>query len=264
MLELAAGRCDIALSGGLDTFNDIFMYMCFSKTPALSPSGDARPFDAAADGTVLGEGLGILVLKRLDDARRDGDRIYAVIRSMGSSSDGRGQAVYAPSAAGQVKALRQAYDLAGVSPGSIELVEAHGTGTRVGDAIELEALEQVYSEREFGLALVRPGLDQVAGGAHQGGSGRRGPDQGGAGASSQGVAADDQGQPAHRAAGLGQLSLLSEHREQALAAPPRPSPPGRGQRLRLRGQQFPLPARGSRARAGRDRLGGRRPDPGLL
>ncbi len=146
MLELAAGRCDIALSGGLDTFNDIFMYMCFSKTPALSPSGDARPFDASSDGTTLGEGLGIVVLKRLDDARRDGDRIYAVIRSMGTSSDGKGQAVYAPSAAGQVKALRQAYDLAGVTPGSIELVEAHGTGTRVGDAIELEALEQVYGE----------------------------------------------------------------------------------------------------------------------
>ena len=101
MLELAAGRCDIALSGGLDTFNDIFMYMCFSKTPALSPSGDARPFDAASDGTALGEGLGILVLKRLDDARRDGDRIYAVIRSMGSSSDGRGQAVYAPAPPGR-------------------------------------------------------------------------------------------------------------------------------------------------------------------
>ena len=150
MLELAAGRCDIALSGGLDTFNDIFMYMCFSKTPALSPSGDARPFDAAADGTALGEGLGILVLKRLDDARRDGDRIYAVIRSMGSSSDGRGQAVYAPSATGQVKALHQAYDLAGVSPGSIELVEAHGTGTRVGDATELEALEQVYRDANSG------------------------------------------------------------------------------------------------------------------
>jgi acyl transferase domain-containing protein/acyl carrier protein len=144
MLELAAMRCDVALSGGLDTFNDIFMYMCFSKTPALSPTGNARPFDAAADGTILGEGLGILVLKRLEDARRDGDRIYAVIRSMGTSSDGKGQAVYAPSVAGQVSALRQAYDLAGVAPGSIELVEAHGTGTNVGDAIELEALEQVY------------------------------------------------------------------------------------------------------------------------
>ena len=101
MLELAAGRCDVALSGGLDTFNDIFMYMCFSKTPALSPTGNARPFDSGADGTILGEGLGIVVLKRLADARRDGDRIYAVIRSMGTSSDGKGQAVYAPSALGR-------------------------------------------------------------------------------------------------------------------------------------------------------------------
>ena len=96
MHELASGRCDVALSGGLDTFNDIFMYMCFSKTPALSPSGDARPFAASGDGTILGEGLGVVVLKRLDDARRDGDRIYAVIRSMGASSDGKGQAIYAP------------------------------------------------------------------------------------------------------------------------------------------------------------------------
>ena len=96
LLELAAGRCDIAVTGGIDTFNDIFMYMCFSKTPALSPTGDARPFDAEADGTILGEGLGVLVLKRLADARRDGDRIYAVIRSIGTSSDGKGQAVYAP------------------------------------------------------------------------------------------------------------------------------------------------------------------------
>jgi acyl transferase domain-containing protein/NAD(P)-dependent dehydrogenase (short-subunit alcohol dehydrogenase family)/acyl carrier protein len=143
-LELAAGRCDLAVTGGLDTFNDIFMYMCFSKTPALSPTGDARPFDAEADGTILGEGLGVVILKRLTDAQRDGDRIYAVIRSIGSSSDGKGQAVYAPSAAGQKKALEQAYQLAGASPATVELLEAHGTGTKVGDAIELEALEQVY------------------------------------------------------------------------------------------------------------------------
>ncbi|WP_210405637.1 type I polyketide synthase [Paludisphaera borealis] len=144
MHELASGRCDVALSGGLDTFNDIFMYMCFSKTPALSPSGDARPFAASGDGTILGEGLGVLVLKRLDDAKRDGDRIYAVIRSMGASSDGKGQSIYAPVASGQVKALRQAYEQAGVTPDSIELIEAHGTGTRVGDGVEVEALEEVY------------------------------------------------------------------------------------------------------------------------
>jgi len=144
LLELAAGRCDVALTGGLDTFNDIFMYMCFSKTPALSPTGDARPFAAAGDGTILGEGLGVLTLKRLDDARRDGDRVYAVIKGVGASSDGKGNAVYAPSAAGQVKCLRRAYESAGVSPETIELVEAHGTGTRVGDAVELSALAEVY------------------------------------------------------------------------------------------------------------------------
>jgi acyl transferase domain-containing protein/NAD(P)-dependent dehydrogenase (short-subunit alcohol dehydrogenase family)/acyl carrier protein len=146
LLELATGRCDLAVTGGIDTFNDIFVYMCFSKTPALSPTGDARPFDADADGTILGEGLGLLVLKRLDDARRDGDRIYAVIKSIGSSSDGKGQAVYAPSAAGQVKALRRAIDLADIAPESVELIEAHGTGTKVGDATELAALDEVYGK----------------------------------------------------------------------------------------------------------------------
>ncbi len=150
LLELAVGRCDLAVTGGIDTFNDIFVYMCFSKTPALSPSGEARPFDAGADGTILGEGLGMLVLKRLDDARRDGDRIYAVIRSIGSSSDGKGQAVYAPSAAGQVLALSRAYNQASIAPRTVELVEAHGTGTRVGDSTELEALEEVYGASDGG------------------------------------------------------------------------------------------------------------------
>ena len=143
-LELQAGRADVVVTGGADTFNDIFMYMCFSKTPALSPTGDARPFDAAGDGTILGEGIGVVVLKRLSDAERDGDRVYAVVKGIGSSSDGKGNAIYAPSAAGQVKALRNAYRLAGVSPDTIELVEAHGTGTRVGDGVEISALTDVY------------------------------------------------------------------------------------------------------------------------
>src|SRR5262249_27645265 len=120
-------------------------YMCFSKTPALSPTGNARPFDAAADGTVLGEGLGMVVLKRLADARRDGDKVYAVLRGVGSSSDGKGNAIYAPKAARQVEALRAAYAVSGVSPTTVELVEAHGTGTRVGDATEVEALTEVYA-----------------------------------------------------------------------------------------------------------------------
>jgi acyl transferase domain-containing protein/NAD(P)-dependent dehydrogenase (short-subunit alcohol dehydrogenase family) len=146
VLELESGRSDMVLSGGLDTFNDPFMYMCFSKTPALSPTGDARPFDENGDGTILGEGIGMVVLKRLSDAERDGDRIYAVISGIGSSSDGKGKAVYAPDSGGQARALRAAYRMAGVRPDSIELVEAHGTGTKVGDATEIGGLTSVYRD----------------------------------------------------------------------------------------------------------------------
>src|SRR4051794_26941854 len=149
-LELQTGRADVAVTGGIDTFNDIFMYMCFSKTPALSPTGDAKPFDADGDGTILGEGLGVVVLKRLADAERDGDTVYAVLRGIGSSSDGKGNAIYAPSTAGQKKAILNAYNLAGVTPDTIELVEAHGTGTRVGDTAEITALTEVYSEKPSG------------------------------------------------------------------------------------------------------------------
>jgi acyl transferase domain-containing protein/NAD(P)-dependent dehydrogenase (short-subunit alcohol dehydrogenase family) len=145
-LELTSGRSDMVITGGLDTFNDIFMHLCFSKTPALSPSGEAKPFDRSCDGTLLGEGLGMVVLKRLADAERDGDRIYAVIKGIGSSSDGKGNAIYAPRADGQQQALRRAYADAGITPDTVELVEAHGTGTRVGDATEVQALGEVYRE----------------------------------------------------------------------------------------------------------------------
>src|SRR3712207_8923586 len=108
--------------------------MCFSKTPALSRTGDAKPFDADGDGTILGEGLGIVVLKRLADAERDGDRVYAVLKAIGSSSDGKGNAVYAPSAQGQVRCLRNAYELAGVVPAPVWVGEADRPGTQGGGA----------------------------------------------------------------------------------------------------------------------------------
>jgi acyl transferase domain-containing protein/NAD(P)-dependent dehydrogenase (short-subunit alcohol dehydrogenase family) len=145
ILELLAGRGDMMITGGVDTLNDIFMHMCFAKTGVLSHSGDARPFSEKADGTVLGEGIGILILKRLTDARKAGDRIYAVIKTMASSSDGRSQSIYAPSAAGQIKALRKAYENAGFSASTVQLIEAHGTGTRVGDAVEFESLKTVFA-----------------------------------------------------------------------------------------------------------------------
>nr|MCU0540192.1 acyltransferase domain-containing protein [Desulfobacterales bacterium] len=143
LLELASGRSDMVITGGVDTLNDIFMHMCFAKTQILSPTGDARPFSQNADGTVLGEGVGLVVLKRLADAERDGNRIYAVIRGIGSASDGRSQSIYAPRIEGQVQAMEAAYAAAGFDPGTVELVEAHGTGTRVGDKVEFQALCRV-------------------------------------------------------------------------------------------------------------------------
>ena len=144
--ELRLGESDLVITGGVDTMNDIFMYVCFSKTPALSPTGDCRPFSDQADGTMLGEGIGMFALRRLADAERDGNRIYAVIKGVGSSSDGRAKSVYAPLPAGQVLALERAYAQAGYGPDSVGLVEAHGTGTRAGDAAEFEALRQVFEQ----------------------------------------------------------------------------------------------------------------------
>ncbi|MFT5458655.1 MAG: acyl transferase domain-containing protein, partial [Myxococcota bacterium] len=144
--ELQLGQSDLVITGGCDTMNDIFMYMCFSKTPALSPTGECAPFSDRADGTLLGEGLGMVALKRLEDAERDGDRIYAVLKGLGSSSDGRSKSVYAPVSEGQAKALRRAYSSAGYGADTVELVEAHGTGTKAGDAAEFAGLEIAFDE----------------------------------------------------------------------------------------------------------------------
>jgi polyketide-type polyunsaturated fatty acid synthase PfaA len=143
--ELYLGESDMVITGGVDCFNDIFMFMCFAKVTALSPTGDCRPFSNQSDGTMLGEGLAMFALKRLDDAERHGDRIYAVIRGIGTSSDGRAKSIYAASPAGQAKALRRAYSAAGYGPETVGLVEAHGTGTKAGDAAEFAALQEVFA-----------------------------------------------------------------------------------------------------------------------
>ena len=143
--ELTLGHADMVITGAVDTLNDHTTYQCFSKTRALSPTGDCRPFSEHADGTMLGEGVAMFALKRLTDAERDGNRIYAVIRGVGSSSDGRGTAIYAPLPEGQVAALRRAYRAAGYSPDTVDLIEAHGTGTAAGDIAEVTALRQVFS-----------------------------------------------------------------------------------------------------------------------
>ncbi|MBN1248543.1 MAG: acyltransferase domain-containing protein [Anaerolineae bacterium] len=152
--QLLEGRADMMITGGVDTDNSAFTYMCFSKTPAFSQGEVPRPFDADADGMMVGEGIGMLVLKRMTDAERDGDRIYAVIRGIGASSDGRYKSIYAPRPEGQALALRRAYADAGVSPLSVGLIEAHGTGTRAGDPAEFAGLMQVFgSENGHGQTI---------------------------------------------------------------------------------------------------------------
>jgi acyl transferase domain-containing protein len=121
--------------------------MIFCQLNALSRRGKIQPFAEDADGTVLGEGLGMMVLKRATDARRDGDRIYAIIKAVGSASDGRALGLLAPRAEGEELAMRRAYAAAGVHPSSIGLIEAHGTGTAVGDQTEAETLARIFGRR---------------------------------------------------------------------------------------------------------------------
>jgi acyl transferase domain-containing protein/3-hydroxymyristoyl/3-hydroxydecanoyl-(acyl carrier protein) dehydratase/NAD(P)-dependent dehydrogenase (short-subunit alcohol dehydrogenase family)/acyl carrier protein len=147
VMELCAHKCDMSITGGVDCLNDIFMHMCFAKTGVLSHTSNARPFSKDADGTVLGEGIGMLVLKRLADAQKDKDRIYAVIKAVGTASDGKTSAIYAPDARGQRRALQDAYKQADIDPSSIGLLEAHGTGTRVGDKVEFTALKSCFDAR---------------------------------------------------------------------------------------------------------------------
>ncbi len=137
---------DLALSGGSDRSMAPPTYVKFSKIGALSADGSC-PFDDAANGFVMGEGCGVVVLKRLGDAVRDGDRVYAIIRSIGASSDGKGKGITAPNPEGQRRALRRAYDIAGVDPGSVDLFECHGTSTHVGDKVEVEALGELVAGR---------------------------------------------------------------------------------------------------------------------
>jgi polyketide-type polyunsaturated fatty acid synthase PfaA len=142
--ELQVGACDMVITGGVDTLNDIVMQMCFNLVGALSFKGDCTPFSNTADGTVLGEGIGMFALKRLVDAEADNDQIYGVIRGLGASSDGRSKSIYAPLPEGQSKAVKRAYEAAGYPISTVELIEGHGTGTKAGDLAEFQGAEIAF------------------------------------------------------------------------------------------------------------------------
>ena len=157
--ELESGTSDVAFAMGADAVMTPFAFTAFSKTHALSARGQCSPFDAAGDGIALSEGVGIVMLKRLEDAERDGDTIYSVIKGVGSSSDGREKGLTAPNHSGQVRALKRAYEKANISPERVGLVEAHGTGTVVGDHTEAKALIEVF--REGGADIQSTALGSV-------------------------------------------------------------------------------------------------------
>jgi acyl transferase domain-containing protein/phosphopantetheinyl transferase len=146
--ELRSRRSDMMIAGSVNASLPAEVYMVFQQLGALSRSSRVRPFATDADGTLLGEGLGMVVLKRLADARRDGDRVYAVIKAVGQSSDGRGLGLLAPNPAGEELAIRRAYAQAGIDPRHIGLIEAHGTGIPLGDRTEVAALRAVFGERD--------------------------------------------------------------------------------------------------------------------
>ncbi|HEV3174228.1 MAG TPA: polyketide synthase, partial [Actinocrinis sp.] len=145
--ELVAGRCDAMLAGGAHHCHDITFWSVFNQLGALSRSERIRPFHRGADGILIGEGTGVVVLKRLDDALAAGDRVYAVIRGTGVASDGRAASLFNPEPAGQVRAVRQAWAAAGLDPRAADalgLLEAHGTATPAGDGAEVTTLAEVF------------------------------------------------------------------------------------------------------------------------
>jgi acyl transferase domain-containing protein len=151
MQDLLSGRCDMALAGGVHGSTPPVTLMLFCQLNALSRSGRIRPFDQEADGVVLGEGVGIVVLKRQSDAERDGDSIYALIRGVGTASDGRALGLMAPRVDGQELALTRAYTSTRIDPETVGLIEAHGTGTPLGDLTEIQALSRVFGPRRGAL-----------------------------------------------------------------------------------------------------------------
>ncbi len=141
---LVANNFDAVITGGIDRNMGVQTFVKFCKIGALSATG-TRPYAEGADGFVMGEGSAIFVMKRLADAERDGDKIYAVLRGIGASSDGKGKGITAPNPVGQKFCLDRAWQNAGLSPATATLIEGHGTSTRVGDIVEAQCMADLLS-----------------------------------------------------------------------------------------------------------------------
>ncbi len=166
---LIQGDYDAVLTGGIDANMSASTYVKFCKIGALSATG-SRPFAEGADGFVMGEGAAVFLLKRLADAERDGDKVYAVILGVGGSSDGKGKGITAPNPAGQQLAVQRAWEKSGVSPAAGDVIEGHGTSTKVGDVAELETLQAAFAGSglavgSIALGSVKSNIGHLKGGA---------------------------------------------------------------------------------------------------
>jgi acyl transferase domain-containing protein/acyl carrier protein len=145
--SLRAGECELALASGVNALLSPEFSINFSRAGMLSPDGRCKTFDDSADGYVRGEGCGVVVLKRLADAQRDGDNVLAVIKGSATNQDGRSSGLTAPNGSAQRQVLTEALQAAGLTADQVSYIEAHGTGTSLGDPIEIEALQAVYGSR---------------------------------------------------------------------------------------------------------------------
>ncbi len=159
--SLSERRADLALVGGVYVEADVDFPLVFSQLGVLSRTGTSRPFSTDADGLIPGEGAGVVVLKRLRDAERDGDRIYAVVKGTGLASDGRGRGLASPSTKGHARAIRRADRAAGIDPATVGLIEGHGLGVPAADRAELRALRDVFSPPKSGSRVLGAVSSQI-------------------------------------------------------------------------------------------------------
>jgi acyl transferase domain-containing protein/phosphopantetheinyl transferase (holo-ACP synthase) len=155
--ELNNHRSRMMIAGGVNASLPAEVQVIFTQLGALSKRGKIRPFEKGSDGTLLGEGLGMVILKRLEDALEDQDKVYAVIRGVGQASDGKGTGLLAPSIDGELLAMSRAYQQTGIDPRTVGLIEAHGTGIPLGDETEIAALHGLLGDRQLSIGTVALG-----------------------------------------------------------------------------------------------------------